>query len=67
MIYVYVAGAERWRRHDGHVRRYRPARGWTAEAEIADVHPVTGRPLPDSQWWIREVFTGEQSAPQQHH
>ena len=60
MRYVYPPGTERWRRHDGagDVRGYRPRRGWTADAELLDVHPVTGRPLAGSQWWIREVFAG---------
>ncbi|MCC8998304.1 MAG: hypothetical protein LM522_02200 [Candidatus Contendobacter sp.] len=70
MTYIYRPGSERWRRHDGEgdVRRYRPRRGWEAEAELMDVHPVTGQPLANPpEWWIREVFTGQQPTRQHHH
>ena len=69
MAYVYVPGTERGRRHAGASdgRGDRPARGWTAEAELTDGHPVTGRPLPDSPWWIREVFAGPASTRPHHH
>ena len=68
MRYLYIPDTERGRRHDGagDVRGHRPRRGWEAEAELLDVHPVTGRPLPGSRWWIREVFTGEEPARPHH-
>jgi hypothetical protein len=69
MRYLYIPGAERWRRHDGEgdVRGHRPRRGWEAETELLDVHPVTGRPLPGCQWWIREVFAGDRPTRPHHH
>jgi len=53
----YASGttrARRWR-GEGDVRGYRPPRGWTACAELTDMHPITGRALPCSEWWIIET------------
>lgn len=62
MTYHYEAGAVRWRRPPddiGDVRAYRPAKGWDAEATLTDRHPITGKQLTTSQWWIRETYTGD--------
>jgi hypothetical protein len=40
------------------VRGYRPPKGWDAEADTPEYHPITGRPIR-YQWWIKETFTGE--------
>jgi len=56
---IYPAGtvrARRWRGH-GDIRCYRAPRGWTARADLTDIHPITGRPLRDSVWWIVERKT----------
>jgi len=53
----YVSGtirARRWR-GDGDIRGYRPPNGWTACADLTDIHPITGRALPCSTWWIIET------------
>ena len=34
---------------------YRPPSGWTARADLTDIHPVTGRALPRAVWWIIET------------
>lgn len=59
--YHYKPGAVRWRRHDGKgdVRGYRPATGWEARAEILESHPVTEKPFPKPQWWLREQYVGD--------
>lgn len=61
MAYVYESGT-RWRRFTGKgdVRAYRAPRGWEATAEVCEYHPVTGKKLRFSQWWICERFVGEQ-------
>lgn len=65
MRYHYEPGAVRWFRHDGNgdVRAHRPTKGWDARAELIVRHPLTGRPLPGSQWWIREAYGGDASSP----
>ncbi|PVY55483.1 hypothetical protein C8D04_0681 [Simplicispira sp. 125] len=42
----YAPGAVRARRWhgEGEVRGYRPRSGWTARAELTDVHPITAAP-----------------------
>lgn len=59
--YQYLPGATRWRRFDGHgdVRGYRAPKGWVAFAHSIDQHPITGKPLSQSQWWIEETFEGD--------
>lgn len=53
MIY-YEVGAVRWRRLvHGDPRGYRANSGWDVEAQLIDNHPITGKPLKMSQWWIR--------------
>jgi len=54
---VYPSGIIRARcwRGDGDVRGYRPPHGWTACAELTDIHPITGHALPRSTWWIIET------------
>ncbi len=37
--------ARRWH-GDGDVRGYRPPSGWTARADLTDIHPITGCALP---------------------
>lgn len=46
--------ARRWR-GQGDVRAYRPPAGWTATADLIDMHPISSRPLPKSEWWIFET------------
>lgn len=50
-------GAVRARRWNGagDVRGYRPPRGWTARADLTDIHPIAGRALPRAVWWIVET------------
>ena len=54
---IYAPGTVRARRWhgDGDVRGYRPPSGWTARADLTDIHPVTGRALPRAVWWIIET------------
>lgn len=63
MTYYYMPGTRRWKRFTGKgdVRLYRPNKGWTAIAYVADTHPVTGKPLRSAQWWVRETYTGDQT------
>jgi hypothetical protein len=58
--YHYKAGSVRWFRHDGDhdVRSHRSPNGWDAHADLIDHHPITGKPLRRSEWWIRETFSG---------
>ena len=45
MAAIYATGTVRARRWhgDGDVRGYRPPSGWTARADLTDIHPITGR------------------------
>jgi len=54
---VYPSGTIRFRRWacNKDIRLYRPPKGWTADADVFDVHPITGRSLRDGQWWIIET------------
>ena len=57
MAAIYAPGtvrARRWR-GDGDVRGYRPPSGWTARADLTDIHPITGRALQRAVWWIIET------------
>ncbi len=61
MTYHYIVGAIRWRRHtSGDPRGYRAAKGWDVEAMLLDYHPITGKNLKQSQWWIREEYRGNE-------
>lgn len=54
---IYAPGtvrAHRWH-GDGDVRGYRPPRSWTATANLTDIHPISGKPLPHAAWWIIET------------
>jgi len=54
---VYAPGtvrACRWH-GEGDVRGYRPPPGWSARADLSDIHPITGRALPRAVWWIVET------------
>ncbi|EPZ5608542.1 hypothetical protein ACXPDX_004088, partial [Pseudomonas aeruginosa] len=44
MAAIYAPGTVRARRWhgDGDVRGYRPPSGWTACADLTDIHPITG-------------------------
>ncbi len=57
MAATYAPGTVRARRWhgDGDVRGYRPPCGWTACADLTDIHPLTGRALPRAVWWIVET------------
>ncbi len=46
--------ARRWH-GDGDVRGYRPPSGWSARADLTDIHPITGCALPRAMWWIIET------------
>lgn len=54
---TYAPGTVRARRRhgEGDVRGYRPPPGWTACADLTDLHPITGRALPRAVWWIIET------------
>lgn len=64
MAATYASGTVRARRWhgDGDVRGYRPPRGWTARADLTDLHPLTGRALPRAVWWIIETITSPDSS-----
>jgi len=57
MAAIYAPGTVRARRWHGEsdVRGYRPPSGWTARADLTDIHPLTGRPLPRAVWWLIET------------
>lgn len=57
MAAIYASGTARVRRWHGKddVRGYRPPHGWTARADVTDIHPITGRTLPRAVWWIIET------------
>ena len=57
MTAIYAPGMVRVRRWhgEGDVRGCRPPRGWTACADLSDLHPIKGRPLPRAAWWIIET------------
>ncbi|WP_425500780.1 hypothetical protein [Pseudoxanthomonas winnipegensis] len=57
MAAIYAPGtvrARRWR-GDGAVRGYRPPSGWTARADLTDIHPITDHTLPRAVWWLIET------------
>jgi hypothetical protein len=57
MVAIYTPGTVRFRRWNGEgdVRGYRPPSGWTAHADLTDIHPITGRDLRRAEWWIIET------------
>jgi hypothetical protein len=57
MAEIYAPGTTRARRWhgDGDVRGYRPPSGWSARADLTDIHPITGRALARAVWWIIET------------
>lgn len=46
MAAIYAPGTVRARRWhgEGDVRGYRPPSGWTARADLTDIHPITAAP-----------------------
>lgn len=56
MAAIYTPGTVRARRWhgEGDVRGYRPPSGWSARADLTDIHPITGRALAHAVWWIIE-------------
>ncbi len=46
--------ARLWR-GEGDVRVYRLPSGWTASADLTDIHPITGRALARAVWRIIET------------
>lgn len=61
--YHYEPGSVRhfrWPPGAGDVRGYRPPPGWSAMADLTDTHPLTGKTLPQSQWWITETKEQDQ-------
>ena len=66
MAAIYAPGTVRARRWhgDGDVRGYRPPSGWTARADLTDMHPITGRALPRAVWWVIETKERRQHRPQ---
>jgi len=57
MTAIYAPGTVRARRWHGagDVRGYRPPSGWTACADLTDIHPITGRALPRAVRWLIET------------
>ena len=57
MAAIYAPGTVRARRWhgEGDVCGYRPPSGWTAYADLTDIHPVTGCALARAVWWIIET------------
>ena len=61
MKYYYSPDTEiqsrwfKWTKND-EIRSYKPPKGWIANAELLDHHPVTGKPFKQSQWWIIEQY-----------
>ena len=57
MAAIYAPGKARARRWHGagDVRGYLPPSGWSARADHADIHPITGRALPRAVWWLIET------------
>ncbi|MGE4451002.1 hypothetical protein [Castellaniella sp.] len=55
MAATYATGTVRARRWHGDVRGYRPPSGWSARADLTDIHPITGRALPRAVWWLIEM------------
>lgn len=57
MAATYAPGTVRARRWhgDGDVRGYRPLSGWTACADLTNIHPITGRALSRAVWWLIET------------
>jgi hypothetical protein len=60
MKHHYQTGAVRWFRWalDKDVRLHRAPKGWKAQADLIDRHPITGKDLKQSQWWVREEYVG---------
>ena len=56
-IWQYLAGTVRCFYWDSEqdIRTYRPTRGWSSEAHLIEIHPITGKQLSDSEWWIFET------------
>ena len=54
--------ARRWH-GDGDVRGYRPPRGWTARADLTDLHPSRAAPCRAAVWWIIETRNNEHTGP----
>lgn len=57
MAAIYASGTVRARRwhSDGDVRGYRSPSGWSARADLTDIHLITGRALVRAMWWIVET------------
>ena len=57
MAAIYAPGKSRARRWHcaGDVRGYRPPSGWSACADLTDIHPITGHALPRAVWWLIET------------
>ena len=64
MAAIYAPGTVRARRWhgDGDVRGYRPPSGWTACADLTDIHPITGLALPRAGRWLIETKEKPSSA-----
>lgn len=52
--YYHLGQGKRAGRYIGKddVRCYRPPLGYTATAELIEVHPLTNKQLAQSEWWI---------------
>jgi hypothetical protein len=68
MAATYAPGTVRARRWhgEGDVRGYRPPSGWTARADLTDIHPITGRALPRAVWWLIETKETPSSGSPRH-
>src|SRR3546814_14028137 len=62
MATIYAPGTVRARRWHGagDVRGYRPPSGWTARADLTDIHHITGHALPRAVWRSEERRVGKE-------
>src|SRR2546427_13202453 len=43
-----------------------PISGWTTRADLADIHPITGRALPRAVWWLIKTKEKPRSRSEEH-
>lgn len=61
MKYHYEPGATRWLCTTNDPRGHCPPKGWSADADTLEYHPVTGNRFETAQWWIKETYIGEKA------
>lgn len=59
MKYLYELGTMRWLRSNGDPRCHCPPKGWDANADMLEYHPITGKRFQMPQWWICETYVRE--------